>query len=152
MRRKEKEISKLAELETIISKAKVCHLALSVDNQPYVVPLCFGYKSKTMYFHSASEGKKLDMIRANPQVCFELFVNDTIVKADKACNWGMKFKSVIGFGKAQILESDEDKIKALDIIMNQYANQSWEYKPKMLDQTTLIKVEIEELTGKQTAD
>jgi hypothetical protein len=152
MRRKEKQIVDLPAIESVISKAEICHLALSVNDRPYVVPLCFGYQAKTLYFHSAAAGKKLEMIRANPQVCFELVVDNRIITADQACNWSMKYKSVIGFGKASVIEDKAERTKALTIIMKQYADQSWEFKPSLLEKTVLIRVEIEEMTGKQSLD
>ena len=62
MRRKEKEITTRAVIDAIIRQARVCRLALSEDNQPYVVPLCFGYENDTLYFHCAPKGRKLDII------------------------------------------------------------------------------------------
>ncbi len=70
MRRFEYEIQELPEIEEIIGLAKVCRLAMSVGDQPYLVPLCFGYEPGALYFHSAGEGKKLDMLETNDNVCF----------------------------------------------------------------------------------
>ncbi|MBU3917342.1 pyridoxamine 5'-phosphate oxidase family protein, partial [bacterium] len=71
MRRKEKEITDKAIIDSIINDSKVCRLGLSDDNRPYVVPLCFGYENDTLYFHSAHKGMKLDILKKNKQVCFE---------------------------------------------------------------------------------
>ena len=68
MRRKDKEITDIKSIEKIIHKAKVCRLALSLDDTPYVVPVCFGYSAETIYFHSAKEGKKIDIIKKNKQL------------------------------------------------------------------------------------
>ncbi len=152
MRRKEKQIQERSTIESIITKADVCYLAMSKNDIPYVVPLNFGYRDNVLYFHSADEGKKLQLIRENPNVSFSMIVDSEIVKADKACNWSMKYKSVIGRGTAGIIEDREAKIGALDIIMNQYADEAWEYNPTMLDKTVVVKIEIEELTGKQSLD
>lgn len=152
MRRKEKQIVDLDAIEAVIRKAEVCHLAMSVNDRPYVVPLCFGYQDKTLYFHSAATGKKLEMLRANPHVCFELVADSRIITADQACKWSMKYKSVIGFGKASVIEDKTDRSRALTLIMKQYADQSWEFNPALLEKTVLIQVEIEEMTGKQSLD
>ena len=152
MRRKEKQIQEQSVIESIIAKAEVCYLAMSNNDVPYVVPLNFGYQDNVLYFHSADEGKKLQLIKANPNVSFSMTIDSEIVKADKACNWGMIYKSVIGRGIASFIEDQKAKIRALDIIMNQYASEAWEYKPKMLDKTVIVKIEIEELTGKQALD
>jgi uncharacterized protein len=75
-----------------------------------------------LYFHSAKEGKKIDIIRKNNQVCFEMDVEGEIVKGQKACFWGMKYVSVIGFGQAFFIEDNIGKRKALDILMKKYAS------------------------------
>ncbi len=150
MRRKEKEITELAELEMIISRCQTCRLALAVDNQPYLVPLCFGYDSNTLYFHSAKEGQKLDMIDQNPNICFQMDTANELVKADKACDWGLKYESIIGFGIVEIINDPEEKIHGLNAIMKQYSDETWEYPQKQLDRTLVYKVKIREMTGKKS--
>ena len=152
MRRKEKEIQDRKTIEAIIKKASVCHLAMAVDNRPYVIPLCFGYKDNTLYFHSADEGKKLTMIQQNPQVCFQLHVDEKLLKAEKACHWSMSYQSVIGSGKAVIVSDQKEISRALDVIMNQYAEGQWSYPQGQLAKTRIIRVDIEEMTGKQSLD
>ena len=150
MRRKEKEITDIKDIEEIILKAKVCHLGLSLDDTPYVVPLSFGYKDKTIYFHSAKQGKKTDILKQNNKVCFEFDIDHELVKAEKGCNWGMKFRSVIGFGKAYFIEDMEEKQKALDIIMQNYSDQTFEFLEKRLNNTLVGKIEIDQITGKKS--
>jgi len=150
MRKKEKEITEKSAIEAIIKKSLVCRLALSDNNSPYIVPLCFGYRDNVLYFHSSQKGKKIDMIKKNPKVCFEFDTNTEIVKAEDACHWSMKYRSVIGFGKAQLLEDIEEKRKALNIIMGQYSDGTFEYNDAVLKKTFVIKVEIEIMTGKQS--
>lgn len=150
MRRKEKQIKNKQELEQLISKADVCNLAMSLNDLPYVVPLCFGYVDDTLFFHSADEGKKLDMIKQNPNVCFQMSIDSKIVVAKDACNWGMNYKSIIGSGIAVLIEEEEERKKGLDLIMKHYANGRWDYKPDVLRKTTVFKVTIKEMIGKQS--
>ena len=150
MRRVDKEITHRAEMESIIRRSMVCRLALADENLPYLVPLCFGYKDNSLYFHSIGQGKKLDMLKKNNNVCFEFDIDYEPIKADKACDWGMKFKSVIGFGKASFVEDFESKCRALDIIMQQYSGESFAYPEAKVKNTVIIKVEIEHMTGKQS--
>lgn len=152
MRRKEREIVEQKEIEKIISKAAICRIALSADDQPYLVPLCFGYRDNTLFFHSATKGKKVEMMQENPRVCFEIEGETEIIKADKACNWGMRYTSVIGYGNAVFVDDTEAKSAALDVIMSQYASEKWEYPPKNLARTLVFKVEIEYMTGKTSGD
>jgi len=150
MRRKEKEIIEASAIEAIITKSLVCRLALSDDNSPYIVPLCFGYKDNVLYFHGSLKGKKIDIIRKNQKVCFEFDTNTEIVKAEDACRWSMKYRSVIGFGKAVLLEDIEEKRKALNIIMSQYSDRTFQFNDDTLKKSGVIKVEIESMTGKQS--
>jgi len=150
MRKKEKEITEESAIEAIIQKSLVCRLALSDGNFPYIVPLCFGYRDKVLYFHGSLKGKKIDIIRKNQNICFEFDINTEIVKAEDACHWSMKYKSVIGFGKAVLLEDLDEKRKALNIIMSQYSDRTFQFNDATLKGTAVIKVEIESMTGKQS--
>jgi len=150
MRRKEKEIIEKSAIEAIITKSLVCRLALSDDNAPYIVPLSFGYKDKMLYFHGSQKGKKIDIIKKNQKVCFEFDADTEIVKAEDACQWSMRYKSVIGFGKAVLLKDLDEKQKALSIIMSQYSDRAFQFDDAALKKAAVIKVEIESMTGKQS--
>ena len=150
MRRKEKEIKDIAAIEDVLRRAFVCRLGLCEDNRPYVVPLCFGYKDNALYIHCGPEGKKLEIIRKNNNICFEVDIDDKLIKTERPCRWGLNYKSVIGFGKAVLVEDIESKRKALDIIMRQFSADTFEYPEEAVQKTTIIKVEIESMTGKQS--
>ena len=149
MRKKEKEITAHDAIESIIRRSLVCRLALSEDNLPYIVPLCFGYDKHTLYFHCAPEGKKIDILRKNNRVCFEFDIDQELVSADQACKFDMKYRSVIGFGKASLVRDRESKKKALEVIMQHYAGQSYTFPEDILNKTGIIKVEIESISGKK---
>ena len=148
MRRKEKEVKDRPEIEGIIHKSTVCRLA----NRPYVVPLNFGYEDGTLYFHGAKEGKKIDMLRKNPNVCFEMDADVEIVEADDACFWGVRYQSVIGFGEAVIVEDQKEKESALGIIMKHYSRKNFQFDENMVKATAVIKVTIDSMTGKQSTE
>ncbi len=150
MRRKEKQITDSNELKTIIRNSDTCRLAMSYRDRPYVVPLSFGYDNNTLYFHSAKEGKKIDILKNNPHICFEFDIKHHLVKGDNACNWGMEYSSIIGFGEVEFIEDIDKKTKALNNIMNQYSNKKWEYETSMLNKTTVFKVNITEMVGKKS--
>jgi len=137
-------------IEAVIHNSQVCRLALSVDDMPYIVPLCFGYHENTIYAHGALKGKKIDMIRKNPNVCFEFDIHVEIAATEKACNWGVKYQSVIGFGQASLVEDFEEKRKALGIIMGQYSDRSFRLSESALKGTAIIKIEITSMTGKKS--
>jgi len=150
MRRSEREIADRSAIEEIISRSKVCKLALCDGRIPYIVPMCFGFKDNTLFFHSAPKGKKIDILKKNPNVCFEFDILTQVIQSAKACKWGMKYKSVIGFGTASFIAEDDLKRQAFDTIMNQYANGSFLYEEASLKSAIIIKVEIHSMTGKQS--
>jgi len=150
MRRKDKEITEPHLIETIIRRSRVCRLALSDGRNPYVVPVCFGYADGTLYIHSALEGKKIEMLRKNNRVCFEFDSVDGVVEAEKACGWSMKYQSVIGFGKASFVDDVSSKKRAVAIIAQQYTNRLFDYPDKTIAHTTVIRIDIDSLTGKHS--
>jgi nitroimidazol reductase NimA-like FMN-containing flavoprotein (pyridoxamine 5'-phosphate oxidase superfamily) len=151
MRRHEREITDKKEIEAIIHRALVCRLAMVDGDTPYVVPLCFGYADRTLFFHSAAEGKKLEILKKNNRVCFEFDIDQSLKTNAKPCSWSMIYKCVIGYGNAYILTDLESMHNAFDIIMDNYSNQSFEYSNAAIEKTVAIKVEIEHMTGKQSA-
>ena len=150
MRRKEKEIIDKSQIESIIRKSMVCRLGLADNGTPYVVPLCFGYDNGALFFHSAKEGRKIEILKKNNQVCFEFDIAPEVKAGKTACAWGMKYRSVIGFGKASFIEDPAERRKALDVIMRQYADGDFEYSDKSFEKALMIKVEIESMTGKKS--
>ena len=150
MRRKDIEIIDIAAIEAILKEAAVCRLGLCDEGRPYVVPVCFGYEDNVLYFHSAGEGRKIDILRKNNNVCFEVDIDHEIVKARQVCDWGMSYKSVIGFGKGVFIDDVESKRRALDIIMAHYSDKEFEYSEKAVSKTIIVKVEIESMTGKKS--
>jgi len=150
MRRKDKEISDESAIKSIIEKTNVCRLGMVNGNKPYIVPLCFGYHDNVLYFHGSLKGQKIDLIRRNPNVCFEFDLITEPIESENACDWSMKYQSVIGFGKAVFIESSDEKRKALSVIMAQYSDRLFQFPENMLKATAVIKVEIESMTGKQS--
>jgi len=153
MRRKERQLTELSEIEQIISRADVCRIALADNNIPYIVTLNFGYtgsENGSFYFHCAKEGRKLEMIRRNNYVCFELDTDHELYEGEKGCDWGMKFSSVVGYGKISMVEDKELRIKALDCIMSHYSDRKiFSYDERVLEKTTILRLDIVEMTGKK---
>jgi nitroimidazol reductase NimA-like FMN-containing flavoprotein (pyridoxamine 5'-phosphate oxidase superfamily) len=150
MRRNEKAVTDPVAIEAIIAAARVCRLAMCDRGRPYVVPLCFGYQDRVFYFHSAAQGRKLDVLNANPRVCVELESDVTLQPADKPCEWGMGFNSVIAFGTARRVSDPDEKRRALDAIMNHYGDGPWTYSEKVSAATVVIRVDVDEITAKHS--
>ncbi len=153
MRRKEKKITEKAEIEDIVSRAKVCRLAMVENGEPYIVPLCFGYRNGAFYFHSAPEGRKIDILKKNTRVCFEIDVDVEVAKGKDPCKWGMRYKSVVGWGAAVLVSDLEQKREALNIIMAHYADEGesgFSYPDSILEKTAVIRVNVGSIGGKKS--
>jgi uncharacterized protein len=150
MRKTEREIKDQEEIESIINQAQVCRVAFSGGNIPYIVPMNFGYKDNCLYFHCAVEGKKLDIIRQNSEVCFEIDIDVQIIKStERICKWGTRYRSVIGFGKAMIIDNWREKAAALNFITQHYGANYRDFSEKEVEKLSIIKIEINSMTGKK---
>ncbi len=151
MRRKDKEITTRSEIDEIINKAEVCRLAFAKDNEPYLVPVSFGYDGKSIFVHTAKEGKKIEFLEANDRVCFEFETDAKIVTHETiGCKWTASFKSVIGYGRMQKIIDEADALLALNQIMLKYSGKEWDFTNKDLSRVYLWKIEIEEISGKKS--
>ena len=149
MRRKEREIIDRNEIDEILHLGKVMHLALSDQDMPFLVPVFYTYNGMFLYFHSAKAGTKIDIIKKNNNVCFEISIDHGIVESDKACDFEAKHRTVIGFGKADFVESEEEKIMALDGIVAKFTDKKFEYPKGNLSATAVIRIDISSLKGKK---
>jgi len=154
MRRKDREITNKKEIEDVLKKAFVCHLGLADGDQPYVVPMNFAYEDGHIYLHCASEGRKLDLIKKNNKVCFEVewFNPEVIKNGDQPCDWGTAFRSVIGSGTAALLETSEEKCRGLTVILKRFDDRNFTFPEEMMKQTAVIDITISEMTGKSAND
>jgi uncharacterized protein len=154
MRRKDREITGINEIEAIISHADICRVALTYDNIPYIVPMNFGYSGgveKKLYFHCAPEGRKIEMIKKNSYACFELDTDHNITEGKEACDFSMKYSSVIGWGNIFIINNNEEKLEGLNSIMHHYTKRrGFKYYPEVLNKTIVLRLDIITMTGKKT--
>jgi nitroimidazol reductase NimA-like FMN-containing flavoprotein (pyridoxamine 5'-phosphate oxidase superfamily) len=153
MRRSDKEVTGLTNILAILDKCEVMRIGLCVDNKPYIVPLIFAYEvvdeKVFIYFHSASEGKKMDMIAKNNNVCFEADCSYKTIKAELACKWSAEFESVIGEGTVAILADETQKVHALDLLMKRYGfSGKPHYSAQELSKVTVLKITVTAITGK----
>lgn len=153
MRRKDRQVTELADICAIMKRCEVCRLGMSDDGKPYVVPMSFGYEfdgsALTLYFHCAKEGKKLDILRKNPFVCFEMDRGHALIKGVRACDYSYQYESVIGFGQAVFVEEHQEKQYAFRKIMAQYAEtEDFDFLPKETGLVTIFKVTADDYTAK----
>jgi len=150
MRRTDREIQSRETIDQIIAVAGVCRLGLSNLDQPYIVPVSFGYDGKAIYFHTATEGRKIDYMTANPRVCFEMEQDVHVIRNEElACKWGQSFSSVIGFGWVHEITDHPGRKAAMNQVMQHYSGRQWDFDPETFAKVRLWRISIEELTGKR---
>ncbi len=149
MRRNDREIVNLVEIESILNGAPVCRIGLADSDESYIVPLCFGYQEKTIYLHSAMAGKKITMLKKNPRCCFEVDQCDDIIRTENPCAWGMRYRSVIGFGRARFVNDAEEKKTGLNCIMHHYGSEWHQFSDDDLRNVCVIRIDIDSMTGKK---
>ncbi|MHB8910511.1 MAG: pyridoxamine 5'-phosphate oxidase family protein [Syntrophales bacterium] len=150
MRKANREIKEPNAVRAIMEQASVCRIGLSDDGMPYVVPMNFGLGENCLYLHCAAEGRKLDIIRRNDRVCFEMDLLREVVRGESACGFSARYESVIGFGRAVIVEDAAEKRAALDRIMGHYGEKGpFTYQDDILAKTTVIRIAINRLTAKR---
>lgn len=151
MRRSDKQIENPILIDEILKQGRELSLAMIDANRPYVIRMNYGYHDGSLYLHCATQGKKLDCIRATPAVCFEISEILARVDGEKACQWSTNFRSLVGWGTAHIVEDREEKIRGYDILMNHFGGPTGNYNDKALDASLVIRIDIEELSGKQSS-
>ncbi len=171
MRRADRAITDPARIDAILRSATVCRLALAIANEPYVVPLSFGLADSTpgsvetdftglrlvvrngaecrLYFHAASDGRKLKMLRENPRACFEVEGRVDLWRGESTCDWTMIYESIIGYGRLTEVIDSEEKRHGLECVMRHHgAKGPFDFPDSMLERTAVIRLDITELTGK----
>jgi nitroimidazol reductase NimA-like FMN-containing flavoprotein (pyridoxamine 5'-phosphate oxidase superfamily) len=149
MKRTDREITDVLEIESILHKALVCRIGLANGNEPYIVPVCFGYLPGRIYLHSSMSGKKIQMIEQNPKVCFEVDECHAIIVNEAPCAWGMRYRSVIGFGKASFITDDNEKKHGLNCILGHYGGSWHEFSNDEIRSVCVIRIDIDLITGKK---
>ena len=154
MRRKDREITDLARVDEIIGSCDCFRLGLTDGKSVYIVPLNFAYTrlngTATFYLHCAREGKKLDLIAANPNVGVELDTNHAVHAGEKGCDYAFRFQSVIGSGVATLLDEPAEKKEALRRIVWHYSGrEDWAFTDAEAASVTVVKVTVTEMACKE---
>ena len=148
---KHRTLTDSKEIEEIIKKCQVCHVAMvDEEGKPYVIPMNFGFEEGVIYLHSSRIGKKIDILKNNPEVCIE-FSTDYLLRYQNenvACSWSMKYRSVLAYGKVTFIEDDLQKANHLDLIMKNYTPKEFKYNPPSLREVCCWKVVVEKFEGR----
>lgn len=154
MRRSDRAVNDLADILAILDKCEVMRLGLCAKGKPYIVPMHFAFERADeklfIYFHCASQGRKLDMIAENNSACFEADILVGILESDTACGWSSEYQSVTGEGKISVLRDKGQKVRALDMLMKRHGFQGVpSYDEQALSAVTVLRIDVTSITGKQ---
>ena len=152
MTKRERQVTDPEQIRKILDDGKVLHLGLAVNNEPYVVPMNYGYtyenEKLVVYLHSAVRGKKLDMIRANPKVFFEIDTDLQPFEGRLPCQYGMVYSSIMGKGIATIVEDVEEKKQAMTVLMKTQTGKDFAFNEELVSIVAVIRIDVEEYTAK----
>ena len=152
MTKRELQITDLNEIKAILDTAKVLRLGLAVNNEPYVVPMNYGYTLEggklTLYLHSAVRGKKLDMLQANPRVFFELDCDLKPFEGVKPCQYGLSYSSIMGRGQASLVEDPEEKMQAMTVLMKTQTGKDFSFNEQLVSIVAVVRIDVAEFTAK----
>ncbi len=153
MRRSDREVRDISEIEEIIKHCRTCHIAMADETGPYLVPLSFGYRiigrELSLYFHSAKEGRKLDIWRKNSRVCFEMCHEGEAERAETPCDSGYYYESLIGFGDIRFLDDPKEKCEALSLLMQHQAGLSVRFCEEQVKDVCVYKISSTDYSGKR---
>lgn len=152
MTRRERQVTDTNEIIKILDKSKVLHLGLVDGDEPYVIPMNYGYEfvddKLVFYLHGARQGKKLDIIKANPKAFAELECDIVPFEGEVACKYGITYASVMAKGKAVIVDDTEAKMHALSVLMKTQTGKDFEFNEKLVSVVSVIRIDVESYTAK----
>ena len=152
MTKRERQVTDPAEIRHILDTGKVLHLGLSVNDEPYVVPMNYGYTLEegklVIYLHSAVRGKKLDMVQANPKVFFSIDCDRMPFEGRVPCQYGMVYSSIMGRGTATLVEDPEAMMEAMSIFMKSQTGKDFTFNERLVSIVTVIRIDVAEYTAK----
>lgn len=153
MTRREREVTDINEIREILDKAMVVHVGMIDENEPYIVPMNYGYTLEDdklcLYLHGATAGRKIDIIKENPKVFFEMECDVAPFEGAYACQYGTAYACLMGLGKAELLDNVEDKKRGLSLFMKTQTGKDFVFEDKMVGMVSVIKITSSEFTAKK---
>lgn len=154
MRRKDREITDFDAMLQIVQDCDCCRLGLAENGTAYIVPLNFGWEAAegrlTLYFHSAQEGKKLDLLHAHAAAGFEMDTGHRLVPGERADQYTFAYRSVIGRGTVTFLQDSAEKLAGLNCILAHYTGRrDWPVNEAMLRATAVYRLQVTDWTAKE---
>lgn len=152
MRRKDREITDPREIVRLLERAKTIRIAMFDGAYPYIVPMNFGYAfdGERLFFalHSARAGKKLELLRANPRVAFELDVENGLDEAAHPCDYGYFYECILGRGTVRFAQSHAEKAALLGLIMKHQAGRACGFTKEETATVEVLLLEAETFSAK----
>ena len=152
MTRRENEVTDIKEIQSILDECKILHLGLVDGDEPYVVPMNYGYTLEDgkliIYLHAATKGYKLDVMAKNPKVFFQMNCDIIPFEGEKACQYGIAYKSIMGRGLAEMVEDVEEKKSAMSVLMKTQTGREFTFDDRMVSIVTVIKIHVSEYNAK----
>lgn len=152
MRRKDREVTDKDTIKYILEKCKVLHLGITDDGNPYIVPMNYGYEfhdeKLTIYVHCALEGRKINILKKNNSCCVQMECDGKLLENEIACKYGYSFYSLIGFGKATILENSKEKAQALKLLMKVQTGKDFDFTEEMVSRVNVIRIDCNTYSAK----
>lgn len=140
------------EIEELIKACRTCFLGVSdKENQPYVIPMNFGFEDGIIYLHSGQFGRKWEIMKENPKACITFMLGDELAYQDEhvACSWRVKSKSVIAEGKIEFVDDYDEKEKVLHKLMAQYSPREFKFNAPAVKNVGVFKMKIERIQAKE---
>jgi nitroimidazol reductase NimA-like FMN-containing flavoprotein (pyridoxamine 5'-phosphate oxidase superfamily) len=137
-----------AKAKEVIDKCDTCYVGMvDPDNLPYVLPFNFGYAEQAIFLHSGPTGKKQDVLKNNPEVCISFSTDHELYQRHEqvACSSGMRYRSVLAFGKAIFIDNYDEKVRIMNIIMQKYAGKDFTYSAPSINNLAVYRVEIHKI-------
>ena len=150
--KRERQVTDPEQIRHILDTGKVLHLGLSVNDEPYVVPMNYGYTMEegrlTLYLHSAVQGRKLDMMRANPKVFFDIDCDLMPFEGRVPCQYGLVYSSIMGRGTATMVEDVEEKKQAMSLLMKTQTGKDFTFEDRLVSIVAVVRIDVAEYTAK----
>jgi nitroimidazol reductase NimA-like FMN-containing flavoprotein (pyridoxamine 5'-phosphate oxidase superfamily) len=136
----------------ILDEGFVCHVGFVVDGQPFVIPTGYGRSGDELFIHGSRASRMLKSLREGIQVCVTVTLIDGLVLARSVFHHSMNYRSVVIFGRARVVESEEEKLAALLAFTEHVAPARWqEVRPpnrQELNATLVLALPLKEASAK----
>ncbi len=156
MRRRDREITDPQKIDEIINNCIYLHLGLVDDGKPYVIPMNYGVIKDeadghyVIFLHCAHEGRKLDIIKKNPECCFTMEREVEPFEGRLACQYGMTYECIMGTGSISFVEDPADKIAAMIALMKtQTGKEDFQFDERMLSIVTVLRIDVDSISAKK---